>query len=420
MEKLAFVSGLILFTVTVLKGAEKDSIQNNSVDRKAIYSFIIQDSPAKLFTMRQFNQDYLSGYRLYTHLTENYFSPKLNYLIQAVTSFIFFIPLTHEEGHRSILISRNIGSISQPFFLSKRGGYINGVTDKSLTDLRDKDFPDFARLYTSGLESDYMLNHREETLFAFGKEKFKNLGVEYLMRKAMILQYYLMGFIKFDTDGAEESNELNRDIVGNDVYGIIRQLHRPEMAFHRYTKYSDLTLEEINYLRKMGYRSFLNLINLNIMGIPNIRVSGNTTVNIGLGHTMCPFGDFTDEDLWIKYRRKLMIETYFRQFQNKDNRFLAGGIGIKDYPVTDKFISSVNIHIWNQPINLGFNDSDGKLGGAIEWVGKYFFMTNQKRQQKGISLDLGFTYKTAGFLPEEIKMQRNFGLRLGTSIALDK
>ena len=418
--KLLFMLGLFLLTLPDLKGEVKDSIPHFSVGQKTVYSFIIQDSPARLFTMRQFDEDYLSGYRLYTQMMGDLFSPRLNLLVQAVTNFAIFMPLTHEEGHRSILASKNIGSISQPFFLSKRGGYIEGVTDNSLIKLRDNDFPDFARLYTSGLESDYMLAHREEALLTFEREKFRNLAVEYLMRKAIILQYFLMGFVKYDVDGTEETDELHRDIVGNDVYGIVRHLHRPAMTFQRYTRYADLTTEETAYLRKMGYRSLLNLVNLNIIGIPNIRLSQNLSINVGMGHTMCPFGDFTDENLWIKYKKKLMIETYFRQFQNRGNRFHAGGFGIKDYPLTDKFLSSVNIHLWNQPVNLGFNDSEAKFGGAVEWVGKYFFLTHQKRQRKGISADLGFIYKTAGFLPEEVKMQKHFGIRLGTSFALDK
>ncbi len=418
--KLLLILCLFLLTVIDLEGEEKDSIKTFSIGQKAIYSFIIQDSPARLFTMRQFNEDYLSGYRLYTQMVENYFSPKLNYLIQAVASFIVFIPLTHEEGHRSILISKNIGSNSEPFFFSKRGGYIDGVTDQSLQKLRDSDFPDYARLYTAGLESDYMLTRREEALFAFEKEKFRNLAVEYLMRKAMIMQYYLMGFVKYDVDATEETNELHRDIVGNDVYGIVRQLHRPAMTFQRYTRYSDLTSEEILYLKKIGYRSLLNLVNLNIIGIPNIRLSGNLSLNFGMGHTMCPFGDFIDENLWIKYKKKWTIDTYFRQYQNRSNWFLACGIGIKDYPLADKFFSSVNLHVWNQPAHLGFDDSKGELGGAVEWVGKYFFLSTQRQQKKGISIDLGFIYKTAGFLPEEIKMQKHFGIRLGTSFVLDK
>lgn len=419
-RRLLFILSLFLLNTFNLRSQESDSIQSFSIGQKTIYSFIIQDSPARLFTMRQFNENYLSGYLLFNHLMNNSFSPKLNYLIQAVAGFVVFIPLTHEEGHRSILISKNIGSVSEPFFFSKRGGYIDGVTDASLVSLRDKDFPVFARLYTAGLESDYMLTHREEAMFSFGKASFKDLAVEYLMRKFMLMQYYLIGFFKYDVDGAEEKNELNRDIVGNDVYGIVRQLHRPTMPFKRYTRYSDLTSDEISYLKKMGYRSFLNLLNPNIIGISNIRVSKYLSLNLGMGHTMCPFGDFTDENLWLKIKGKLMIDTYFRQYQNKNHTFLAGGFGIKDYPLTNRFVSSIDIHFWDQPEKLSFTDDKAKFGGGVEWIGKYFFNTKEKYRRKGISLDFGLTYKTAGFLPEEIRMQKHFGMRLGTSIALDR
>jgi hypothetical protein len=418
-NRLSLCLVVFLLSVRILQGQKNDTLENGNVSQKTIYSFIIQDSPARLFTMRQFNEDYLSGSQLYSHMIEKNFSPALNYIIRITTNFFVFIPLTHEEGHRSILISKNIGSISQPFFLSRRGGYIDGVTDSTLKNLRDRDFPDYARLYTAGLESDYMLTHREETLLAFEKETYKNLVVEYLMRKAMIMEYYLMIFLKFDIDGAEEKDELRRDIVGNDVYGVIRHLHRPAMAFHRYTRYSDLTPEEISYSKKMGYRAFFNLVNLNMIGIQNIRVFDNMKVNFGMGHTMCPFGDFIDENIWVKYKDKLKIDGYVRQFENNGKWFLAGGLGINDYPLAKKFISSVDIHLWDQPVNLGFNDNKGKFGGAVEWVGRYFLMPNQKTRLKGVSVDLGLIFKTAGFLPEEINMRRHFGFRLGASFAID-
>jgi hypothetical protein len=418
--KLLLVLGLFLFSITALKGEEKDSIRNFHVSQKSVYPFIIQDSPSQIFTMRQLDEDYLSGYRLYSRTLGNCFSPAVNYAIQAVTGFLFFIPMTHEEAHRSVLSTKNIGSIARPFFFSERRGYVYGVTDATLKNLRDTDFPTYSRLHSAGLESDYMLAHREEELFAFEQEKFSNLAVEYLLRKAMILQYYLMGFAKLDVDGVEETDELLRDIVGNDIYGNIRHLYRPTMIFQRYTRYADLTSPEISYLHKIGYRSLLNLVNLNIIGIPNLPLSANTSINFGLGHIMCPFGDFIDENVWITYRKKLLVETYIREYQNNQRWFIAGGIGIKDFPLGDKFISSVNLHVWDQPANLGFNDASGKLGGAVEWVGRYFFVSGKKKQNKAISLDLGLIYKTSGYLPEEIVMQEHFGIRVGTSIALDK
>jgi hypothetical protein len=258
------------------------------------YPFILEDSPPRLFTMRQFNVDFLSGYRLTSTMLRKNFKPWLSFATQAAVELFFFGPLTHEEGHRSILVQQNIGSISQPFFLSKRGGYIEGVTDATLEKLRNTNFPVFVRLYTAGLESDYLLTHREESLLAFNEDTYKTLRIDYIFRKVLMMHYYLIVFIKYDVDGKEETNELKRDIVGNDVYGQARHLFRPDMTFSRYTQYKDLTGEEINYVKKMGYRSLFNLVNLNLIGISNVGITENLRMNVGMGHALCPFGDFTD------------------------------------------------------------------------------------------------------------------------------
>ena len=73
--KLLLIIGLFLLAVPTVKGGEKDSIRNFSVDQKTIYPFVIQDTPALLFTMRQIDQDYLSGYRLYARALGNSLSP---------------------------------------------------------------------------------------------------------------------------------------------------------------------------------------------------------------------------------------------------------------------------------------------------------------------------------------------------------
>lgn len=385
-----------------------------------MYPFVIQDTPALLFSMRQIDQNYLSGYRLYARAMDDTFSPIVNYLLQAVANFAIFVPLSHEEAHRSVLSANSIGAVSRPFHFSRKGGYVEGVTDAVLKDLRDNHFADYARLYTAGLESDYLLTRREESLLAFEKEPYRLLAVEYLMRKAMMLQYYLIGFVKYDVDGPEEANELERDIVGNDVYGIVRHLHRPTMTFQRYTRYADLTSEEVSYLKKLGYRSLLNLLNPNLLGIPNFRLSQNLKMNFGLGHAVSPFGDFVDENIWLSYRKKLTVESYLRQYQNRGNWFLAGGIGVRDYALGNRMVSSVDFHLWNQPEHLGFDDQTGNLGGAIEWTGSYFFPLHRKSEVRGLSLDLGFVFKTAGFLPEELDLKQHFGLRLGATLALDK
>ena len=74
------------------------------------YSFIIQDSPSLLLTMRQVNESYLSASRL---LARGLYSATSNDIladvILGVSQFLLFMPLTHEEGHRSILTVHGIG-----------------------------------------------------------------------------------------------------------------------------------------------------------------------------------------------------------------------------------------------------------------------------------------------------------------------
>ncbi len=389
-------------------------------ERERKYPFIIRDSPARLFTMRQFDQDYLSGYRLLFGLTGENLSPTINYILQIGSCLFLFETMTHEEAHRSVLVGEDIGSVSQPFLFSKRGGYVAGVTDQTLKNLRDNKFPTFIRLHTAGFESDYMLATREETLLSFEDESYKNLLVEYWFRKAALVGYFMEGFFERDTDGPEEANELERDIVGNDLYGVIRHLYRPNMEYKRYTRYGDLTEEELRYLKRVEWRTFLNLANSNLVGFKNFKLSQNLKGNVGLGHCMGPFGDFIDQKFWLAYQQKIKVIAYLREFQNRNNWFLGGGIGIKDYPLAQRWTASVSVHFWNQPVNLDFNESTGKSGGAIDVLGSYNLLGDKKGKLKSLSLDMGMIYKTTGFLPEEIFLEKHFGLRFGLTLGFNR
>lgn len=392
--------------------------QSDSTETTSDYSFIIQDSPSQLFTMRQFNQNYLSAYRLFARGLNNATNRSMvSDIIQLGMQAIFLITLTHEEGHRSILTANNIGSISQPFFNLKGAAYVKGVTDESLMDLRDNDLPTFIRLHTSGIEADYMLTTRVEDIGSFELDDFNNFKWEYWARKFAIFQYYMIGLIRYDIDLEEEPNELERDIVGVDTYGTVRHLFRPSMGFYRYTKIDDLTGEEKQFLDRMGYRSFLNLLNPLIIGINNFQLTEEIYLNAGLGYTLAPFGDFIDENIWIKYR-KLNFKIYARQFQNRTNWFNGFGLSLIQYQVSGNFTFSLAGHFWQQPENLDFNTSTSFTGGAIDTDLKYFFFPKHKTWLNAVSLNLGIIYKSKGFLPEEVYLEENFGVRFGTSLRL--
>ena len=390
----------------------------NSAELERTFPFIIVDSPAHPFTMRQLDQDYLSGYRLFADAANQKLKPAYSYLIQGVSCLFLLKTLTHEEGHRAVLRSEGISSGTRPFFLENRGGYVDGVTDWTLQNLRDTKFPTFIRLHTAGFESDYMLTTREETLLSFEDESYKNLVVEYLFRKAALIVYFTEGIFKRDTDGPEETDELKRDIVGNDLYGVIRHLYRPTMAFRRYTRYNDLTDEEHRYLQRVQWRTFLNLANANLIGKRNFQLTNNLKGNIGLGHCMGPFGDFIDEKLWLSYRQKLRLNAYIRQFENRDHWFLGAGAGINEYPLSRRVTISASAHYWKQPLGLSFNSGPGKIGGAVDISGSYKLLIKQKSCLRYLSADIGIISKTSGYLPEEAALDKKLGFRLGLSLGL--
>ena len=382
------------------------------------YPFILRDSPARLFTLRQLDQDYLSAYRLLADQLGKGLGPVLGPVVAGACDLLFFKTLTHEEAHRSVLAAEDIGAVSHPFPFSVRSGYVDGVTDATLQALRDTDFPTFIRLHTAGFESDYMLATREETLLSLGEESYRNLAVEYLLRKLALVRYVSEGLFKRDTDGPEEADELRRDIVGNDLYGAIRHLFRPTMAYTRYTRYADLTDPERRYLRRVEWRTFLNLANANVVGVAGFRLSEGLRANFGLGHCLGPFGDFIDQKIWVSYRTKIRVSAYLREFENRDRWFPAAGIGLCDYALSKRLALSAAVHYWSQPAGLSFTGRAARAGGAIDVTGRYRMRLRPGTALSGLSLDLGLIGKTAGFLPEELGLDRYFGLRFGLSLAL--
>ncbi|MFH1050717.1 MAG: hypothetical protein V1779_07275 [bacterium] len=389
--------------------------QVDSTKQTVDYNFIIMDSPAQLFTMRQFNQDYLSLYRLSARGLNNSVNEYVSDVIQVWLISFFLMPLTHEEGHRSILTAKNIGAISQPYFNKDLAAYVKGVSDETLKNLRDNDLPNYIRLHTAGLESDYMLTKRVENIGSFEKDEFKNFKWEYWLRKLAILQYYVSGLFQLDVDIEEEENELERDIVGFDTYGAARHLYRPDMKFYRYTKYKDLSSEEAIFIKRIGARSFLNLINPLMLGIENFKITDNLKLNAGLGYTMSPFGDFIDENIWLKYK-ELNLSVYARQFQNKNNWFNGFGISLFDFHLFERLDCDISGHYWEQPKDLDFNTAGSLPGGAFDMDLRYFFIINKNSLLKAYSFDLGLLYKSKGFLPEELFLNEHFTVRLGTTL----
>jgi hypothetical protein len=379
------------------------------------YSFTLIDFPGKLFAMRQANEGYLNLYRLGVRELNKITTLKASMLIQCGASLLF-LPLMHEEGHRSVLTREGIGSVSSPYFFNKElAAYVNGVRDAELQNLRDTKLPVYIRMHTSGVEASYALSLRSNALLSWNQEAMSVLWIEYFMRKADIFSYYVMGLFKTDAVTKEEQNELNRDIVGHDIYGAIRHLHRPDMEFYRYTSYDDLTGEEKRFVKRAGWRSLVHLVDPVLWGKNGFVTKSGSKVNFALGYSMAPFGDFIDQHFWWATQR-LNMHFYLREYENRQTWFPAAGVEFSNLNPFKWLLVDVALHGWQQPKNLDFSTATGLLGGAVDATLKYKLSAGS--ENVSFSLNAGLTAKTQGFLLEEMALGNHVGLRFGVSLWL--
>jgi hypothetical protein len=391
------------------------------------YSFLVVDAPARLYTMRQSNENYLSAYRAGSRALYNALPDSINLGYKKISntqatlaiqflSSILFVPWTHEEGHRSVLTGEGIGSISIPYFNKYGAAYVTGVTDAALKNLRDAKLPSYIRLHIAGNESDYALALRSNTLLTWDKEATGALWMEYFVRKVYVTAYYAMVLAGGSAgDLKEEANELDRDIVGDDVLGAIRHLHRPDMDFHRYTKFDEMTDEEKQFSKRVGYRSLINLVDPMMWKRRGFIFNNGLKFNFAGGYGMAPFGDFIDEHFWLK-AGNINAHAYLRQFQNRNTWFPAAGVEFGYIPITSWLVSDVAVHGWQQPQNIDFNTTAGRWGGAVDAMFRFKLPAFAKKDNLSLSLNLGITAKTQGYLLEEMALDSHVGLRFGVSI----
>jgi hypothetical protein len=398
------------------------------------YTLPVYDGSNEYLTMRQMNQLYQSAFSIIaTQVYENY-NKWCTFGVYLV-SVLIGETITHEEAHRSILTAQKIGAISQPIINTKLSAYVKGVSDSTLQNLRDTDLPMFIRLHTAGIESDYINMQQAHKRIVFDPSLinythsddgmiFTPIFFEYLFRSINVTNYLVSG-IKDDwqskankrtstTGFTEEENELDRDIVGHDVYGMIHHLFNPTVEYHRYWGFEDLSKEEQAFSCRLGWRSLINFISP-IYVTPGFQLSDSLMISGNAGYCITPFGDFLNENFYIQFE-KFNITAYARQFENRKTWFPAFGISLYQYKPFNWLTFSLGGHFWMEPEHLDFNNSNGIPGGAIEGEAQFVLPNAESSDLKGVGFSLGALYKTYGFMPEIEQHDSHF--RLSTGLVL--
>ncbi len=410
MLKLRILTVILISALCVCKAQEAEKI----------YDIPIVDG-SKLMSMHQANMLLQEGNRLLIDpIANNERYGKYATSISLIISSLFLHPITHEEGHRSVLSNLNIGAISQPIFDKNGVAKVIGVTDETLKNLRNNDLPNYIRLHTAGLESDFAYLNSLNAKIVFEEEEIKIVKGDLLARNIGVIGYYLTSlfYTKFSLDEFEKP-ELERDIVGHDIWGMVRHLHRPDDPdFHRYTTFSELTSPEKKYARRMAWFSLANLINPNLYGFNNFTLKNGNKIGFNVGYSLAPFGDFFRQTIYYLVPEKdLKMSFYLSEYFNKNRFFWGSGLQLHNYKLSDKWLVNSSLDVWSQPENLSFTTRESNFGAGFSFSGAYKFFQNEKHS---LFLNVGFSAKTKGFLPENMALDGNFRMRTGIIYALKK
>ncbi|MFZ9521297.1 MAG: hypothetical protein ACO3A4_12550 [Silvanigrellaceae bacterium] len=431
-----------------------------SVPVSAIIRFTLLDSPYNLrdgykgFSMAQ-SQDLSRAWQSVVHwglgqvLDPNATGYKLwlnsaAYLLadQILATFPLSPGWSHEEWHRAVMTHRNIPSHNtindlRPF----RETYaVSGQSDEDLIRMKKLYPKDHLRLSVAGDESE-----REFNLSLQKDRFFKNQNtVDWTT--LLLVNIGSWGYINAAASGDGDQKTLDnekdegvdvkkRDFVGFDYLGWVRDLHRPDEPFEargqhpsgvgirRYTKKSDLTSEEQDYLSSASRWHVVNFLDPQMLGFDHFTMISPTTgrelgLNASLAHYVAPFGTALRLNVFMKTLSKQTpfgtqgLLFAWQQNSNQKKSYPQIDIEHRPVPVGDgSFGVGARAALWLQPKNLDFFALKPQPGGLL---GVKVVSEGTNGIQPWVELE----GKTKGWVAGQVDLGQTYGLRAGVETRL--
>lgn len=293
----------------------------------------------------------------------------------------------HEEFHKNTWIPMGIGSYNTiwDFDLAPDAlTYVGSIYDEDLAAFKREDPAGFVRMGSAGIEAHYLLSEMVQTQDFLYDTNLPNLALYWADFFAAI--DYVNRAHTVETIGEHDENYLNepdqlkRDFTGNDftawVYDLYnsedsydtRGIHPTGIGVDRYRDYNDLSDEMLRYLKKIGNRQWLNVVNPFMFRVREIRVNENLGLNFVVRHYLTSFGDDTQFDLFLNRDGAKSIVT-FHKYSNHHRNWYPG-LEIKHFLTFSKFhkgtlAGSARAMGWIQPKKQAFFTDKGQPGGLV-------------------------------------------------------
>ena len=211
----------------------------------------------------------------------------------------------HEEFHRASMTVDYTSSYNEVYDFEYilnpfEAPSVTNVTDEELSRFKKRNPINFIRLKSAGIEAETLLPNALQNDNFFFKQNLPN-SFSYLLHYANSA-IYLRTIANNERDPNAaintdvETDILKRDFAGADFTAWIYDMNRPNESYEsrgihptgvgikRYIQISDLTTEEVDYLKLMGNRQLLNFITPMNVFINSIKINEDIRFNFGLQH----------------------------------------------------------------------------------------------------------------------------------------
>ncbi len=289
------------------------------------------------------------------------------------------------------------------------------------------------RMSEVGIEGEYLLsNYMNKTAF------FNNSKSQTLIPLLITLNssQYVQACATKDADditntsNKDEGANVNiRDLVGLDFLAWVYDLHRPNepyesrgihpsgVGINRYIKRSQLTHNELSYLKQQGYLQLINFLNpmlffKNSFTLQEKENGDDTRANLYFNHWLSPFGYDISTTGLLHYNRHNYAFT-LHNYANHNKWFPGVELETYNYPIGEGKLKhpipvSARVMLWVQPKDQLFFANGGSIGGYLET--KAYFPVG-----KHLYPYISVSAKTNGWVQGHVYLEKNisgeFGLR---------
>ena len=265
----------------------------------------------------------------------------------------------HEEYHRAVMSRFGANSFNEMnlFPIGAEVIAVSRVKDEDLVRIKEKSPADMVRLHASGIEGQYLLiNNLQRNNFFYvclAQYKYDKNLLNLTMYWMSIINSHAYIILSASPNFADktiasmnekETTIASRDFTGMDFTAWAYDLFRPDEPYqargvhpsgtgiNRYRSTTDLTPDELKYLKRQGWWHVVNYMSPMLFGIDHIAL-GNSglTGNFAMRHLLTSFGTAVSAHVFLKNEHYKMAFAYHNNL-NYRHYFPAIEAELVDYP----------------------------------------------------------------------------------------